>query len=164
MNTYIVVNAEQCTGCESCVFACSFRHEGKFGLRSRVHVHKLKSDGLFIPVMCQNCDNAPCVKACPEGALIQEDGKGIVSYIPENCTGCRACEKACPYGAISFNEKTDLIEKCDLCEGDPECVKVCILPRALRFAETREKEDKKNYVKLVRGAMKHDKRTAEGVN
>lgn len=155
-NIYIKINPEKCTGCESCVLACSFAHSNKFSLRARVHIHKLHSKKLFVPVICQNCDNAPCVRVCNEGALIQQEKKGIVLFIPEKCTGCRKCEKVCPYGAIIFNEETNIIEKCDLCGGDPECVKTCILPNALQFVSEISNEEKSNYLKLVRDAIKHD--------
>ena len=163
MNQFLVVDAERCTGCESCVLACSFHHGGMFSLKARVHIHKLKGEGLFVPVMCQSCDSAPRVRVCAEGALLQENKRGIVSFVPDKCTGCRLCEEACPYGAILFNESTNLIEKCALCGGDPECVKVCILPQAISFAEARDKEERKNYLKTVRTAIKHDEQIAGGV-
>ena len=161
MDLYININPEKCTGCESCVLACSFAYIGKFSLKARIHVHKLKNKGMFVPVICQNCDNAPCVKVCPEGALIQQEGKGIVLFISEKCSACRKCEKVCPYGAIVFNEKTNLIEKCDLCGGDPECVKICMLPQALQFSSKIEIEEQKQYLKIVRDAIKYDKQIAK---
>lgn len=153
---HIKVDPTKCTGCHSCVLACSFAHDGKFNLNARVHIHKNQSKGIFVPVVCQNCNNAPCVKMCPEGALIQQEGKGIVLFIPDKCTRCRRCEKSCPYGAIVFNEKTNLVEKCDLCGGDPECIKVCILPKALQLTSEINNEEQKMYLKIVRDAIKYD--------
>jgi Fe-S-cluster-containing hydrogenase component 2 len=45
----------------------------------------------------------------------------------EACTGCRACVEACPYGVMFFDEDENFALKCDLCGGDPECVKNCAM-------------------------------------
>ncbi|MFO0885299.1 MAG: 4Fe-4S dicluster domain-containing protein [Pirellulales bacterium] len=56
----------------------------------------------YMPVQCQQCENAPCVKACPIEATWQEkDGIVVVDY--NWCIGCRYCEAACPYHARRFN-------------------------------------------------------------
>ena len=41
------------------------------------------------------------------------------------CVGCKVCTIACPFGTINFNQDTGKVIKCDLCDGDPECAKMC---------------------------------------
>jgi Fe-S-cluster-containing dehydrogenase component len=56
----------------------------------------------YLPVQCQQCENPPCVKACPTSATWKEaDGIVVVDY--DWCIGCRYCEAACPYFARRFN-------------------------------------------------------------
>jgi Fe-S-cluster-containing dehydrogenase component len=55
----------------------------------------------------------------------------------ERCAGCKMCLLACPYGAIRFDSRARVARKCDLCGGDPQCVKFCI-SGALQFVEAEE--------------------------
>jgi Fe-S-cluster-containing hydrogenase component 2 len=68
---------------------------------------------------------------CPAGALRRDEATGYVTFAAENCNNCLACVDACAYGAIRTDPDGQII-KCDLCGGDPECVKVCET-RAIRF-------------------------------
>ena len=43
----------------------------------------------------------------------------------DDCIGCRMCVRACPFGAMGFDKKEKLADKCDFCGGDPECAKHC---------------------------------------
>ena len=84
----------------------------------------------FLPTVCQNCKDAPCLKVCPTGATYKtEDGQILVNK--EKCIGCKMCIAACPYGARSFNPESKVVEKCTLCrhlqevDEKPACVKAC---------------------------------------
>lgn len=121
----LLVKESVCSGCRACELACSFAHERRYGSdASRVLVEKDESRGLDRPVVCRQCGVARCVQVCPNQAL-SKDAHHAVQVDPERCTGCRACEKACPFGAVRFlpGRTSPLI--CDLCGGEPACVKRC---------------------------------------
>jgi tetrathionate reductase subunit B len=83
------------------------------------------------PVMCMQCDKAPCIDACPVKNCIYKSEQGIVIIDPEKCNGCKSCIEACPYEAIYFNDDKSICQKCTLCihkleEGkEPACIDAC---------------------------------------
>ena len=80
--------------------------------------------GVEIPHLCAQCDDYPCVKSCPVDA-IKVESTTAVSVDREKCISCGACIKACP-GTVPYLHPSDRKANiCDLCSGDPECVKVC---------------------------------------
>ena len=70
--------------------------------------------------------------ACPEEALVLDKEAGQVRLIESKCTDCGACVEACPYDAIWMDPLLNVAIKCDLCNGDPQCVKYCDFD-AIRF-------------------------------
>jgi len=75
--------------------------------------------------LCLQCAEGYCVESCPSGALNRDPETGVVHVDDMSCTGCETCIDACPLGAISFNPEREVVFKCDLCAGDPMCVKFC---------------------------------------
>jgi len=100
------------------------RHEGwMWPEASRVRVF-MPFPGLEVPHLCAQCQDYPCVKSCPVQAL-STDGNGAVLVDREKCTSCGACIRACPGTVPYLHPGDNKATICDLCGGDPECVKVC---------------------------------------
>lgn len=127
----IDVNHSLCTGCRNCEIVCSIRHEGTvFAAASRIKVYQFEDGPVDVPVFCHRCSDYPCVAACPPkvGALSVDQVTGAVKVDTQKCVGvkCSKCAKACRHRtAIFFHPVTKKPLLCDVCEGDPECVKVC---------------------------------------
>lgn len=84
----------------------------------------------FVPKLCNQCANPPCVQVCPVGATYQTPD-GVVLVDRTWCIGCGYCIMACPYGARFFHPTYHTAEKCTFCyhritDGlSPACVQAC---------------------------------------
>ncbi len=123
----LIVDSEKCTGCNTCMLVCSFVHDRRFSYeRSRIRIWRDDAQGLFIPVVCDQCEDAPCIEVCPTDAL-RRDEAGRVVRNAARCIGCNQCMNVCPLGAIGFSPDREWM-KCDACAsvgGDPYCAQYC---------------------------------------
>ncbi|MGQ9679226.1 MAG: 4Fe-4S dicluster domain-containing protein [Candidatus Bathyarchaeia archaeon] len=132
----IQVDIERCVGCRTCEVACSLKKTGRvYPSRARIKVIRFEKRGEFhnyVPMVCQQCSTPLCMDACPLNAIYRDQNTGAVVVNEDACVGCRVCTVACPIGGISLDPVKNVAVKCDLCEGDPECVKYCE-PQALVY-------------------------------
>ena len=150
----------RCIGCNACVIGCKQENslpDGVFFTRTLSEEYGVfpAVNRVYIPTLCNHCDDAPCEKVCPSGATYTRDD-GIVMVDDEICIGCNSCEVACPYdqrsvmskelfdkglfgegeltpfeeqGYVRFTPGT--VTKCDFCSErvdaglDPACVVTC---------------------------------------
>ncbi|MEW6133341.1 MAG: sulfate reduction electron transfer complex DsrMKJOP subunit DsrO [Pseudomonadota bacterium] len=149
----LLIDTTKCaTGCTECVTACNTENglSGKTGpqdsqwIRKVELTHKKTGAQHSLPVMCQHCEEPPCVDVCPTGASFKRDD-GIVLVDRHICIGCRYCMMACPYKARSLVHEdlndTQLahmprgkgcVESCTLCvhkidagENTTACAEAC---------------------------------------
>ena len=139
--------SDLCIGCHSCSVACKTENEVPPAVfRSWV---KLMDKGVYpnarslsLPVLCNNCENAVCVKVCPVKASYKRDD-GIVMVDPHKCVGCKYCMAACPYQVRHLNPIRRYVQKCSFCyqrvdrglelglkpgvdpDATPACVVIC---------------------------------------
>lgn len=114
-----------CTGCEMCLLNCSQEKEGIMNPRlARLRLGHNKK-GELTPLFCRHCKKPHCLAACPiEGAMTKDPETGITTINPQLCDGCLDCVEACPFDALQVGPDKEPL-KCDLCGGDPTCVKYC---------------------------------------
>ncbi len=142
----LLLDPGRCIGCKSCAAACFLGHGESPGL-----FYEELPVSAAMPMLCRQCEEAPCVAACPTDAMY-EDPNGIVRRSAVRCVGCRSCTLACPFGVID-EITSHVVGKCDLCadrtpDGKlPRCVAICP-SGALRFHEPDQKLQQEGYVLL----------------
>jgi len=153
------VDISKCIGCGRCVEACKNENNvprEPYYFRTWIERYRIFDDGetlvdspnggmsgfryeprekdtvrsFFVPKLCNQCENPPCVQVCPVGATFRSPD-GVVLVDPDYCIGCRYCIQACPYGARFLHPVTHTAEKCTFCYQrlthglQPACVEAC---------------------------------------
>lgn len=153
------IQINKCIGCGMCVEACKLENavpKEPFFFRTWVERYTIKKNGetvvqnietqlnglseviternilrsFFVPKLCNQCDNPPCVQVCPVGATLKTED-GVVLVNGNRCIGCQYCIQACPYGARYLHPEKQTVEKCTFCYHRitkgllPACVEVC---------------------------------------
>jgi len=144
----IVHDPSKCTGCMQCMIGCAYKHYRTFDRRyALLYVYDDPDrKGWFVNANCSHCVFPLCSASCPKDAIYKDD-MGIVRISPLLCVGCGTCNQACPIGIPRLDEERKVYVKCDFCDGDPICVRMCS-PKALQLLPRREAHD---YVKTLRG-------------
>jgi Fe-S-cluster-containing dehydrogenase component len=114
----MVIDLAKCVGCGACAFAC--KTENNTANRSDGQSHNwadfiMRTEGTFpnathfvLPVLCNHCTDAPCIKVCPVKPVkaIFKTPEGITLTDNELCIGCRQCQEACPYSHDDLDDKS----------------------------------------------------------
>jgi len=119
----MIVDVSRCDNCRVCFLATKDEHIGNdfpgYAASQPPQGHNWLQierqergsypivDASFMPVMCNHCDDAPCMKVAKDGA-ISKRADGIVIIDPEKSKGQKAIVDACPYGAVSWNEEKQI--------------------------------------------------------
>jgi Fe-S-cluster-containing dehydrogenase component len=102
----MVIDTKACIACQACHVACKMENSTQQGV---LWTHVVQEESgkypntirAVMPVLCNHCENAPCVDVCPTGASYRRPD-GIVMIDANKCIGCRYCVQACPYGARTY--------------------------------------------------------------
>jgi len=129
----IAFHGDKCDGCGACMTACAAaKSETGALVHSRIRVLPDDLTGAFELALCRQCGEPKCVMNCPSGALVKDLDTGLVPWDGSKCINCLLCTAGCAYGGITYDGAVGHVIKCDMCGGDPACVRAC--PRgALEF-------------------------------
>ena len=115
---------EFCDGCNDCMTACAqAKAQSDDFVHSRIQI--VPSESGFELAMCRQCGDPECVLHCPAAALSKGATSGVVAWDGSKCVNCLLCTVGCTYGGIVYDAPAGQVIKCDLCDGDPACVKAC---------------------------------------
>jgi Fe-S-cluster-containing dehydrogenase component len=154
----MVIDLKRCISCYACQIACKSENATPPGVlyawAFRVERGEYPdTEQVYLPMLCNHCDEPSCVDVCPTGATYKRDEDGIVVVDADKCVGCRSCMMACPYHARYYLDQirayypgqgltpyeevgykrhsAGTVEKCNFCvdrlgEGlEPACVSNC---------------------------------------
>jgi Fe-S-cluster-containing dehydrogenase component len=126
----MIIDVARCEDCNNCFLSCKDEHVGNDwkGVAAPQPLHGQRwmnimrrergqyplIDVSYRPTPCMHCDNAPCIRAAENGAVYKR-ADGIVIIDPVKSAGQRAILKACPYGAVWWNDEKGIPQKCTLC-------------------------------------------------
>jgi len=110
----MVIDLQRCVGCGSCALACKAENNTRNRADGQSHNFAdflIKTEGIFpkavqlvMPVLCNHCTDAPCVKACPvTPKAMFKTPEGITMHNDELCIGCRMCQNSCPYSKAELD-------------------------------------------------------------
>jgi Fe-S-cluster-containing dehydrogenase component len=160
----LIIDVEKCENCNNSFLSCKGEYVGNdwpgysapqpnHG-KSWINIYKNERgqysfiDVAYLPTPCMHCDNASCIKAAQDGAIYKRPD-GIVLIDPVKSRGQKNIIKACPYGAIRWNDDLQIPQKCTLCAhlldngwGKTRCVQSCPTG-ALNIHHTEDAEMKK---------------------
>jgi carbon-monoxide dehydrogenase iron sulfur subunit len=137
----VAIDPDACVACRGCEYACAFRQSGDFARSaSHIRVNFYPLERACVPLTCMHCDDAWCLEVCPAAAISRDPETGAVAIDETRCAGCKMCLLACPFGNVHFDRVDGVSRKCDLCGGDPMCVRSCT-SGALRYLEADEAFD-----------------------
>lgn len=132
-HSLLTIDLDACVRCGHCASGCASTHGGISRLeRTGAKIASVASAGersLLLPSSCHHCQRPSCLPECPTGAIGRgQDGEVFIREAL--CTGCGACERACPWNNIKLVQRADgsaVATKCDLCSGaeTPACVASC---------------------------------------
>jgi len=119
----ILVDLTKCLGCKSCELSCAVARGSKAktltgalasGEKPQSRVRVVQVEGAALPIQCRHCLDAPCLDACPAGALRRDPETEMVLLNEDRCIGCYMCVMVCPFGVV-VPTPGGAVTKCDRC-------------------------------------------------
>lgn len=105
MNRFLIADAKLCIGCNTCMASCAEEHR-RVGLQALPRLQVMRNARDSAPVMCHQCEDAPCAQVCPVNAIRHQDDAIVLNE--SLCVSCKLCGIACPFGAIGFSGSAPL--------------------------------------------------------
>lgn len=162
------LDLSRCVGCQACAVVCMDENDLEEVERDQAawrQVFAVESGTFpevkvtYVSLACMHCQDAPCLMACPTGAITKKEGIGAILVDPALCIGCHSCSLACPFGVPRFG-RDGKMQKCRLCEErvavglEPACVRACPT-RSLKFGPVNrlaEQVESRTAAKLAQSA------------